>query len=101
MVIGDFDVHRALLGPAEGHSPLIIYSDAVAPGQMAAKGFQVMGWQYPKARKPRCRNHALQPHPDPSQYIRRKTGDRLAVEWTSRLTVFGLVHHLYDDAVRY
>ena len=36
VVIDDFDLHGALVGPDEADAPLVVYADAVLSGSVAA-----------------------------------------------------------------
>ena len=42
VVIDDFDLHRALVGPDEADAPLVVNSDAVLSGAVAAERFETM-----------------------------------------------------------
>jgi len=42
MIVRDFDVHRALAGPAEAHTPLVVDANTVLTLPAAAQGFKAV-----------------------------------------------------------
>jgi len=54
VVVGNRDIFWTCLCPAEAESPLVVYSDAVLSGTVAAQILQAISWWYAKIAKNFC-----------------------------------------------
>jgi len=80
MVVGDFNLHRALIGPAETHAPLIVDANAVLAIPVAAQRFEAMRRRKPEiSQLSRCHD-PLNPHTRPSLDGGRQAADRQPVQ---------------------
>ena len=75
MVIRYFDVHRALTGPAEANTPLIVDTNTVLTSAIAAQGFEAVGRGQPEIRKLLRSNQSLKSHTRSALDVVRKATD--------------------------
>ena len=80
MVIRDFDVHGALAGPAETHTPLFVDSNTVLTFSVAGQGFEAVRGRQSKIRQLLRNNQSLKPHTRPALNV----GGKAAYEETAK-----------------
>ena len=93
MIVGDFQLHRALFCPAKAHTALVVDADAVLARPVTAQGFQPVGRRQPQVIQRRRGKQTLQPHSRPPLDVWRQAADRLPVEEPFSVIVPETIHH--------
>ena len=100
MVVGDFDLHRAVVGPVKAHAPLVVDANAVLILPVAAQGFEVMRRWQSQIRERRGRDDALYSHASAALNVRRQAMHRVSKEDAFGVRVLKLPHTQNSNATR-
>ena len=92
VVIRDFDVRRALAGPAETHAPLLVDANTVLTFPIAAQGFETVRGRQSKIGQLLRSDQPLKPQSRPALNVGRKAAHEESAKEALRIPVLESVN---------